>query len=241
MKNKEVFFKGIKDGIPIALGYFAVAFSLGINAKKAGLNPFQGFIASLTTKASAGEFAGYTVIAADAAYIEMILVILVANARYFLMSCSMSQRLAPDMKFIHRLGLGWCITDEVFAISIAQEGCINPLYPYGAITIASLCWALGTACGIIAGNLMPAMAVSALSVSLYGMFLAVIIPPSREDKKIAVVVACSFALSFAASKMKFLDSLSGGMKTIILTILISTLAALFFPKKEDAVEEEAAQ
>ena len=222
--SRKVFCEGMRDGVPIALGYFAVSFSLGIAARSAGLTPIQGFIASLFNNASAGEYAAFSLIAAGATYVEVAIITLIANARYLLMSCALAQRF---------------VTDELFGITIARPGCLNPFYTYGAITLAAPAWAMGTALGIVAGNLLPLRAVSALSVALYGMFLAIIIPPARKNKVVAALVALSFALSFACNYLPGIASLSDGTRTILLTVLISCGAALLFPVKNDA--EEAAQ
>lgn len=229
--------EGMRDGIPIGLGYLAVSFSLGVAARSAGLTAFQGFMASLLNNASAGEYAGFTVIAANASYLEMALMTLVANARYLLMSCALSQKFAPDTPLKHRLLVGYDVTDEIFGITIARPGILNPYYTYGAILVAAPCWACGTALGVTAGNLLPLRAVSALSVALFGMFLAVIIPPARKNRIVAIFVLVSFLASFAAANLPCISQLSGGTRTIILTVLISAAAAALFPVKE---EEEAA-
>ena len=237
--RRRDFLAGVRDGVPIGLGYLAVAFSLGIAARSAGLNAFQGFLISLLNNASAGEYAAFTVIAADSGFVEMALITLITNARYLLMSCALAQRFAPGTPFFHRLIIGYDVTDELFGITIARPGCLNPFYTYGAITLAAPAWAMGTALGIVAGNLLPLRAVSALSVALYGMFLAIIIPPARKNKVVAALVALSFALSFACNYLPGIASLSDGTRTILLTVLISCGAALLFPVKNDA--EEAAQ
>ena len=180
--SRQVLVNGIRDGIPIGLGYFAVSFSLGIAARKAGLSPFQGFLASLFNNASAGEYAAFTLIAAQATYLEVAIITLIANARYLLMSCALAQKFSPSTPFFHRLIIAYDVTDELFGITIARPGILNPYYTYGAILLAAPAWAGGTACGIIAGNALPLRAVSALSVALYGMFLAIIIPPARKDR-----------------------------------------------------------
>lgn len=230
---------GMRDGIPIGLGYLAVSFSLGVAAKSAGLTAFQGFLASLLNNASAGEYAGFTVIAADAPYLEMILMTLVANARYLLMSCALSQRFSSDTPLYHRLLVGFDVTDEIFGITIARPGKLDPFYTYGAILVAAPCWAGGTALGVIAGELLPLRAVSALSVALFGMFLAVIIPPARQNRVVAVFVLISFAASFAAAKLALTSQLSDGTRTIILTIIIAGLAAALFPIKQEENSNEA--
>lgn len=241
IQNKDAFKSGFKDGIPIGLGYFAVAFSLGIAAKNAGLSPFEGFLTSFLCNASAGEYAGITIIAAGATYIEMALAILVANARYLLMSCAMSQRLDSKMPFFHRLIMGFYITDEFFGAAIARQGALNPYYTYGLVTAAAPCWAIGTALGVIAGNLLPLRVVSAFSVALYGMFLAIIIPPARKNKVILGLIAVSFALSIAASYIPGIREVSEGTRTIILTVVISTAAALLFPVHDEEENTEGAQ
>ena len=145
--------------------------------------------------ASAGEYAEFTVIEAGAPYIEMALVILITNARYLLMSCALSQRFAPDAPLIHRVLVGFGITDEIFGISIARPGNVNPFYTYGAMALALPAWSSATAIGIVAGNILPASVVSALSVALYGMFLAIVIPPTKKNKILGGVVLISFVFS----------------------------------------------
>ncbi len=238
--NKQAFRRGLRDGIPISLGYFAVSFSLGILAKRAGLLPFQGFLASLLCNASAGEYAAFTVIAENGAYVEIALATLVANARYFLMSAAFAQRLDPQMPFFHRFLLAFDMTDEIFGVSIAKEGLLNPWYTYGAVVAALPGWSVGTMLGIIAGSFLPARAVSALSVALYGMFFAVIIPPARKSRVIAGLIAVCFLLSYVCSVLPWVGALSDGTRTIILTVVLSSLAALLFPRR-DETETEAAQ
>lgn len=231
-ENKKAFSEGLQNGIPIGLGYLAVSFSLGIAAKNAGLSAFQGMIASFLCSASAGEYAAFTLIADNAPYIEMALITLIVNARYMLMSCAMSQRINPQMKLRHRLAMSFGITDEIFAVSIARPGYLNPYYNYGAMLISIPLWAIGTALGTVAGNLLPLRLVSAFSVALYGMFLAVIIPPARKDKIIAGIIVFCFAASFAAAYLPLISELSSGMRTIILTVATSAAAAIIFPKKQ---------
>ncbi len=232
-ENQSAFRIGLKNGIPIGLGYLAVSFSLGIAAKTAGLTPIQGFVVSLLCMASAGEYVGFLSIAAGSAYIEIAIATLVANARYLLMSTAMSQRMKPELSVKHRLLMAFGITDELFGIAIARPGYLNPYYSYGAFLTSSIPWALGTSLGIIAGNMLPLRLVSAFSVALYGMFLAVIIPPARKDKIIAGLVVLSFATSYASTYLPFLKDMTDGTRTIILTVVISAIAAIAFPKKID--------
>lgn len=229
-ENKQALAEGFRDGIPIGLGYFVVSFTLGIMARHVGLTPFQGFLASLLNNASAGEYVGFTLIAAQAPYLEVAIMTFIANARYLLMSAVVSQKFSPKTPFYHRIFVGFDITDEIFGITIARKGWLNPFYNYGAMLTALPGWSIGTALGIIAGNILPPSAVSALSVALYGMFIAIIIPPARKDKIVAMCVAVSFAASFLAET--FLSGISAGTRTIFLTVIISGAAAILFPVKE---------
>lgn len=236
-QNKTAFDNGIRDGIPIALGYFAVAFSLGIVAKKAGLTPFQGFLSSILNHASAGEYAEFTVIMANGPYFEMAFVILVTNIRYLLMSCALSQKFGGDTFFGHRIAVGFGITDEIFGISVGKPGMLNPYYTYGAMAIALPGWAFGTAIGIVAGNILPVSLVSALSVALYGMFVAILVPAAKKNKVVRGVIGISFLASFAVSGIPLFDGLSDSMKISILTVVIAGAAAFLFPVKEEKENE----
>ena len=235
LKNRDItrrlILKGLRDGLPIGLGYFAVAFSLGITARGAGVSPLQGWVASILNHASAGEYALYALIGAHAAVWEIAAVIFVTNIRYLLMSAALSQRMAPEAGILRRLITGFCITDEIFGLAVASPGAVSCAYLWTAFILADLMWAAGTLCGILAGNILPANMVTALSVAIYGMFLAIIIPPARKNKIVAGLVIVSFAFSFAANRL--LPSLSEGMRTVILTVGLSAVAAALFPRKDE--------
>jgi predicted branched-subunit amino acid permease len=230
--------EGLRDGLPIGMGYFAVAFSLGITAKLAGLTPLQGFVSSFLNHASAGEYALYSMISEKAAYIEVAVLIAVTNIRYLLMGAAFSQKLKAEEPLLSRLAIGFGITDEIFGIGIARKGYVKAPYIISAFLLASLMWASGTACGIALGNVLPSSAVSALSVAIYGMFLAIIIPPAKKDRIVGALVAISFILSYASGKLPFISTVSGGTRTIVLTIAISLAAALLFPKEEGGGDNE---
>ncbi len=233
-ENKHWFRRGLHDGIPIALGYFAVAFALGISAKQAGLTALQATLASLLCNASAGEYAGFTVIAAQAPYLEMAIITLIINARYLLMSASLSQKISPDTAFGHRLLVGFVITDEIFGASVTQPGKLNPFYNYGLALISLSCWALGTCLGVVVGSILPALLVTALGVGIYGMFLAIVIPPARTNPVIRGLVLLSMVLSFLCSRLPMISTLSEGSRIILLTVLLSLGAALLFPIPEES-------
>ncbi len=234
INRRQVLLEGMRDGLPIALGYFVVSFTLGIAAKNAGLNALEGFFASLFNNASAGEYAGFTVIASGGTLLTMAVLTLVANARYMLMSTVLSQKCPENLPLYHRILVAFDVTDEIFGITIARPGPLNPYYNYGAMLVALPGWSVGTALGIMAGSVLPLSAVSALSVALYGMFIWVIVPQGKNDRIIAVLIALSMLLSLVASLAPVISDLSAGTRTIILTVLIAGLAAYFFPHKEAA-------
>ena len=164
-ESRRILLRGLRDGFPIGLGYFAVAFSLGITARSAGVSPLQGWIASILNHASAGEYALYSLIAANAAFWEVAAVIFVTNMRYLLMSASLSQKMPEEAGALKRLAAGFCITDEIFGLGIAWPGALNCLYLGTAFILADVMWATGTLCGILAGNVLPAEIVTALSAA----------------------------------------------------------------------------
>jgi len=235
--NKAWYLRGLRDSLPIMLGYAAVGFTLGIAARNAGLTAFQAGLASLLNNASAGEKAGFTVIEHGEGYIAMVVMMLIINARYLLMSCALSQKLSPKTGLIPRLIIGFEVTDEIFGAQMSVPGLINPWYTYGVITMALPGWSLGTYFGVLMGNALPANVVSALSVGLYGMFLAIIIPPAKKSRVIGGLVLLSMAASWAFSVL--LSSISAGTRVILLTVAISAAAAILFPIRDDEAEEAA--
>lgn len=239
MGNAKWYRKGLKDGIPIGLGYFAVAFTLGIMAKKAGLSAYQATLLAALTNASAGGYAGISVIAASSGYFEMAITQIIVNVRYLLMSSALSQKISQKTPIYHRALLAFDVTDEVFGISVAVKRELNPYYNYGAMTVSIPGWAIGTFLGVVMGNVLPNSIVSALSVGLYGMFLAIIIPPARKNRVIAGTVIIAMVLSFTFANLPVLSNISQGMRIIILTVIISLGAAILFPVKqeEDGHEE----
>lgn len=228
--NQKPFLAGLRDGLPIGFGYLAVAFSLGIYARQTGIGPNVGFLISVLNHASAGEYSGYLMILEKAALLETVFVIAVANLRYLLMGCALSQKIPERLGGFHRLAIGFLITDEIFAATISRKEYFSPYYVYGLGAISIPMWAFGTSIGIAIGSILPKNIISALSVALYGMFIAIIIPVSKQDKHVLYVVVSGFLMSFLIT---YFTALSSGIRTVILTVIISALAALLFPVKEE--------
>lgn len=234
--NIDAFRHGVQNGMPIALGYFAVAFTFGILAKQAGFHPFEAVFMSATNLTSAGQFAGMTMIASAATVLEIAVAQLIINSRYFLMSFALSQKIDPNTPLYHRFLLAFGITDEIFGVSIAVRGKLNPFYSYGLMSVAIPGWALGTLAGVVAGNMLPERLIHALSIALFAMLLAVIIPPAKDKRILRGLIICSMASSFLFSIIPVLSSMSSGVKIIVLTVVIATVASLLFPIEEDAYD-----
>lgn len=225
--------RGFRDGFPIAMGYFAVSFALGIAARNVGMNAVQGFLMSLGMVASAGEYAAIMLIGAGAGVLEMIATTVVINLRYFLMSCSLTQKLDPKTPLWKRFLLAYCVTDELFGISSAVPGYLDVAYTYAATAVSVSGWCLGTVLGVVVGNILPARAMSALSVALYGMFLAIIIPPAKHSRFMGCLVALSMGASWIFTAAPVLRTISSGFRVILLTLAIAGIAALVRPVEPD--------
>lgn len=211
--NSHQFHCGLKDGIPIGLGYLAVSFTFGIMARGAGLTTLQSVVMSFTNLTSAGQFAALGIIQAGAPFMEMAIAQLIINLRYCLMSCSLSQKLGADMPFFHRFFMSYGVTDEIFGVSVCRPGFLSPFYSYGLICVAVPGWTLGTLLGAVSGELLPARLLSALNVALYGMFLAVVIPPAKTSRILTGVILASMALSLVFAHVPLLAGLSSGFKS----------------------------
>lgn len=231
--KKEEFLAGVHSGIPICLGYIAVSFTFGIMAKNAGLSVWEAVLISVANLTSAGQFAGLSLIVSGSSLLEMAATQFVINLRYSLMSCSLSQKLDQSAPFFHRFFMAYGVTDEIFGVSVCREGPLSPFYSYGLISVAAPGWTLGTFLGIVSGSILPERLIRALSVALYGMFIAIIIPPARENRVIAGIVAVSMILSLIFTEVPFLGSISSGFRIIILTLLIGGAAAFLFPLREE--------
>lgn len=227
--NSTAWQQGLRDGVPIALGYFAVSFSFGIVARNAGLTAAQAGVMSATNMTSAGQFAALGLIGSGAGLLLTALSQLVINMRYALMSAALSQKLPPGASTLHRLLLAFCVTDEIFGLSALRPGRLDPRYSYGLMTVAVPGWTLGTCAGVLSGDLLPERLLSALGIAIYGMFIAVVVPPARRDRRIAAVVVVSMAASLLAAYLPMLSGASDGAKVIGLTLLIAGVAAFLDP------------
>lgn len=228
------FHRGLRHGLPIALGYVSVAFTFGMMAVGDGLTAVQAVLISLLNVTSAGQFAGLSLMTGGGSLLEMGLTQLVINLRYALMSMSLSQKLNETMTTPRRMLAAFVNTDEVFAVASGRPGKVGRNYLYGLILLPYLGWALGTLLGAAAGTLLPAAVRSALGVAIYGMFLAIIVPPAKKQKPARVVVIASVCLSLCLRYLPILNRISGGFAVILCAVAASALGAALYPVKEEA-------
>ncbi len=239
MSKFSLFLKGLKNGMPIFVGYLAVSFTFGIAAKNAGITSWQAVLISATNFTSAGQFAAIDIIVNGLSYTEMALSQLIINLRYCLMSSSLSQRFDEKMLPIHRFLIAFGNTDEVFGVASSYpQGNIPPAYCYGIIAAALPGWISGTALGAISGSILPHRVLSALGVALYGMFIAIIVPPAKKNKVLLWIITTSMVLSGMFAILPVLNRVSSGFRVIILTVIIAGFAAHFFPINEEDKADE---
>ncbi len=222
---------GLRDGIPICLGYIAVSFAFGILAVENGLTTFQAVLISLTNLTSAGQFAGLTIIAEAGTLIELALSQFIINLRYMLMSISLSQKVEEDFKGLWRWIFGFAVTDEIYAVAISHEE-IKKEYFAGLTILPIFGWSLGTFLGAVLGNVLPSMISGALGVALYGMFIAIVVPVARDNRKVLIVVLMAIAISMILRYVPVFSGISGGFSIIICTLAASAAGALIFPVEE---------
>ncbi len=235
--TKQEIQSGCRDGIPIALGYFSVSFSFGIMAMGGGLSVFQAALTSLTNMTSAGQFAGLQIVIAGGTLLEMAATQLIINLRYALMSLSLSQKLSEKVTMRQRLMIAFANTDEIFAVAMSHGKELSFPYMIGLQSLPILGWTAGTACGAAAGSVLPASVNSALSVALYGMFMAVVIPAAKKAVSVLSVVLLSAFMSCLLYYVPAFKGISAGMSIILCTVAVSAAGAVLFPLSEEGGDE----
>lgn len=238
MEVKGQFIEGFKDGIPIAFGYLSVSFSIGIMALASGLSVFQSAFMSLTNVTSAGQFAGITVIAAGGTILELILTQVIINLRYALMSLSLSQKLPEKMPLWKRLVIAFANTDEIFAVAMGHAKSLTFSYMVGLQSLPILGWVSGTVLGAVAGQVLPPAISSALSVALYGMFIAIVVPAAAKIRPVLWVAVLATVFSCAIYYLPLFSGISAGISIIICTMLASVIGAFFYPVPQETEANE---
>jgi 4-azaleucine resistance transporter AzlC len=223
---------GLNRGLPVGIGYFSVSFGFGAMAANLGVRALDAALISLTNFTSAGQFAGLTLMVASASLWEVLLTQIVINSRYALMGLSLSQRLGPEIRFWQRIGIAFFNSDEIFALAMAEPGHLTAPFLFGLGTMPILGWAGGTLMGALAGSLLPLGIRSALGVMLYGMFIAIVIPPAKKEKPVLLVAMLSLVFSCLLTWVPGLKNLSSGISIVLCTVAAASIGAIFFPVEE---------
>lgn len=237
MQTGLTFQKGLKDAIPIALGYLSVSFAFGIASIQNGLPAWAPILISATNLTGTGQFVGMELICAGTMLAELALTLFIINLRYSLMSISLSQKLSDDITITQRLLIAFGNTDEIYAVSMQQNELLNFRYMLGMILCAYSGWVSGTTIGALASGLLPQSIVDALGIALYAMFIAIIIPPAKESKPIMKIVMISIAMSCAFYFIPALKAVSSGWVIIICGVVSSAIGAIFYPVGNEEVKE----
>ena len=235
--NLREYRAGVSRGLPVGMGYFSVSFGFGAMAVSQGLRALDATLISLTNLTSAGQFAGLTVIVAAASLWEMVLTQVIINSRYALMSLALSQRMGEKIGLLPRLLVAFFNTDEIFALAMARTEPLTVPFLLGLGTLPILGWTGGTLCGALAGSILPESIRTALGVMLYGMFIAIVVPPAKKEKQILAAVILALVLSCLFAWVPLLAKISAGLAIVICTVAAAAICAALFPIKE---EEEAA-
>ena len=235
--NLREYRAGVSRGLPVGMGYFSVSFGFGAMAVSQGLRALDATLISLTNLTSAGQFAGLTVIVAAASLWEMVLTQVIIHCRYALMSLALSQRMGEKIGLLPRLLVAFFNTDEIFALAMARTEPLTVPFLLGLGTLPILGWTGGTLCGALAGSILPESIRTALGVMLYGMFIAIVVPPAKKEKQILAAVILALVLSCLFAWVPLLAKISAGLAIVICTVAAAAICAALFPIKE---EEEAA-
>ena len=239
-KQREDWKRGLRKGIPIALGYLPVSFTFGLFAVEGGIPAWLAIFISLSNVTSAGQFAGTKLIFAGAGYVDIVLTTLIINLRYMLMSLSLSQKIQPKMEQWQRMAISFGITDETFSVASVEIGKISFPYMLGLISCPIAGWTLGTAAGACLSAALPAQAMAAMGIALYCMFIAIIVPPAKKEKAVLLVIVLSIAITCMLQYLPVFSFISEGFRVIIATIIVAALGAWVSPIKEEKGEEENA-
>ena len=226
---------GVRRGLPVGVGYFSVSFGFGAMAVANGIQALDATLISLTNLTSAGQFAGLTLILAAAGLWEMVLTQLVINSRYALMSLALSQKM-QGIGFLPRLAIAFFNTDEIFALAMAEKQPLTVPFLLGLGLTPIIGWTTGTLCGALAGSVLPLAVRTALGVMLYGMFIAIVVPPARQEKSVLAVCLMALVLSCLFTWVPMLNAVSAGISIVICTVVAAAVCAWLFPVEDEEVE-----
>ena len=233
--NCKAYLNGLRRGVPVGVGYFSVSFGFGAMAAAQGIHALDATLISAANLTSAGQFAGLTLILAAAGLGELILTQIVINSRYALMSLALSQKMGSRIGIFPRLVIAFFNTDEIFALAMAEKGPLTTAFMLGLGTAPFIGWTAGTLCGALAGSVLPVAVRTALGVMLYGMFIAIVVPPAREEKAVLATAGVALVLSCLFTWVPVLNRVSAGISIVICTVAAAAVCAWLFPVSDEEV------
>ena len=231
--KQSSFARGVRRGLPVGVGYFSVSFGFGAMAAAQRIKALDAALISISNLTSAGQFAGLTLIVAAASLWEIVLTQLIINSRYALMSLALSQRLGKDVGLFGRLAIAFVNTDEIFALAMAEKEPLSTSFMMGLGSLPVLGWTSGTLLGALAGSVLPLNIRTALGVMLYGMFIAIVVPPAKENRPVLVTAAVAMLLSCLFAWVPGLKTVSAGISIVVCTVAAAAVCAWLFPIKEE--------
>ena len=224
--------RGMRDGLPIALGYVSVSFAFGLKAVLLGMTWWQALFISMANVTSAGQVAGLDIMVAAGGAVEMALSQLIINIRYSLMSITISQKVDKSFNLPTRMAVGFGVTDEIFGVAVSRNQTINRDYMVGLILVPYIGWSAGTLAGALLGGVLPSIVSDSLGIAIYGMFLAIIVPQARDDRRVLKVILIAAVLSCCFRWIPFLSGISGGFAVIICAVTASAIGAILYPVED---------
>lgn len=228
------FTSGVKEGIPIAIGYIPIAITFGLISKSSGIPGFVSISMSFFIYAGASQFIGVNLMAVGASTMEIVMTTLILNFRHFLMTSSLSQRIEEKTpkKLLSILAFG--VTDETFAVlSLRKEEKINPWLTLGLNFIAFSSWNVGTSIGIIIGDAIPKILSSSMGIALYAMFIGLLIPSIKNSRPVLIIAIISIAVSSLLHWIPIFSFISKGWSIIISTVTAASIGAVLYKKEEE--------
>lgn len=224
--NKD-FINGVRAASPIVLGYIPVGIAYGMMASASGLSFFKAMSFSVFVYAGASQMASVQMLATNMSFITIVLTVFILNLRHIIMSTCVMDSLKKAPLPI-RLILSFGITDEVFALTMTgYKQKLTPAFFLGVALASYLSWNVGSALGILFSSFLPEIISKALSISLYAMFIGLLVPNVKKSIRLLYVVLITIVLSVLFN-MFFSSSLS-----MILSCLFGALIGMLFIKQED--------
>ncbi len=225
--------EGVKDGLPIGLGYLSVSFTFGILAVSKGLSWVQAALISITNITSAGQVAGLGIMTASGGILAMIVSQIIINLRYSLMGIALSQKADRTMTPLLRIILSFGITDEIFGVAVSKKYEFGARYFFGLTILPITGWVAGTVIGAILGQIFPDFLTNALAIGIYGMFVSIVLPKAKHDKVILNTSLLACLLSSLFFFVPFLSEYVSSGFAIIISAVISALIGVWAGKKSE--------